>query len=260
MNGHVSRAGGSPLLVSIPHAGTALTDAVAARLTDTGARLPDTDWHVPRLYGFLDGLDASVIEARYSRYVVDLNRPPDDEPLYSGPTTGLFPQVTFDGEPLFRPGAEPGPEARRGALDGIWHPYHRELADMLAAIRRRHGYAILFDAHSIRSMVPRLFEGRLPDLNVGTAGGASCAASLGDAVAGVCADSGYSSVVNGRFRGGYITRAYGAPADGIHAVQLELAQCNYMEESPPFAYRPERAAQLQPVLRRVLETLLAWRP
>jgi len=255
------RDGESPLLVSIPHAGLALTDAVANGLTDIGATLGDTDWHVPRLYAFVDALGASVIEARYSRYVVDLNRPRDDVPLYAGATTGLFPTVSFDGEPLFRSGREPSVAERTRYLEEIWDPYHARIGAALEELRDRHGYALLFDAHTIRSVVPRLFDGCLPDLNVGTADGASCAPSLQAAVQGVCEEAAdYSAVANGRFKGGWITRRFGAPAENVHAVQLELAQCTYMDEAPPFTYRPERAARIQPVLRRVVETLLEWRP
>jgi len=255
------RQGDTPLLVSIPHAGTALTDAVADGLSEIGATLGDTDWHVPALYGFIDPLGASVIEARYSRYVVDLNRPRDDVPLYAGATTGLFPTINFDGEPLFRPGCEPSTQERSRYLQEIWDPYHARIASALAEIRARHGYALLFDAHSIRSVVPRLFDGRLPDLNVGTADGKSCDSALQAAVEAVCADAeDYSWVANGRFKGGWITRSFGAPDEGVHAVQLELAQCTYMDETPPFTYRPERASGIQPALRRVLETLLEWRP
>lgn len=253
--------GGSPLLVSIPHSGTKLTAAVADALTELGATLGDTDWHVPRLYGCLGEYDASILTAHYSRYVVDLNRPPDDTPLYSGATTGLFPRINFDGEPLFHPGREPDEEERRRCLEEIWAPYHRRLAETLTALRDRHGHAVLLDAHTIRSRVPRLFDGRLPDLNLGTADGRSCAHGLEAGLRRICEeDHGYSSIVNGRFKGGYITRQYGRPDDDTHAVQLELAQANYMEESAPFAYQPERAAALQVFLRRFVEVLLAWRP
>lgn len=251
-------SGASPLLVSIPHAGTELTAAVAAGLTESGATLVDTDWHVSALYGFVREYDASVLRGRYSRYVIDLNRPADDTPLYSGPTTGLFPAVDFDGNPLFRPGREPDTSERERYLERIWQPYHRRIADTLAALRERHGHAVLLDAHSIRSRVPRLFRGRLPDLNLGTAGGRSCAPELEAALRRLCEACGFTSVVNGRFKGGYITRAHGDPANDIHAVQLELAQCNYMDEEPPFTYRPERAATLQAFLRRFVDVLLDW--
>jgi N-formylglutamate amidohydrolase len=255
------RAGAGPLLVSIPHAGTALTPAVSAGLNATGAALSDTDWHVPRLYGFLDDSDANILEAQYSRYVVDLNRPADDTPLYRGATTGLFPEITFDGDPLFREGAAPSAEAREASLETIWQPYHNCIAETLAGLRERHGYALLLDAHSIRSQVPRLFDGPLPALNIGTADGTSCADDLEARVRDVCAAApGYDSVVNGRFKGGHITRHHGRPQENIHAVQLELAQRHYMQETAPFEYRPERAEQLQGVLRQVVQTMLEWRP
>ncbi|WP_372610252.1 N-formylglutamate deformylase [Halomonas sp.] len=252
--------GASPVLVSIPHASTKLTDAVRAGLAPAGQPLGDTDWHVPRLYAFLEELDVSVIAARYSRYVVDLNRPPDDSPLYAGATTGLFPETTFDGEPLFVAGGAPGEQERARCLEAVWRPYHECIRATLAALRDRHGYAVLFDAHSIRSRVPRLFDGRLSDLNLGTADGTSCARSLETGLQAICRASDYSDALNGRFKGGHITRHFGAPDQGIHAVQLELAQTNYMDETAPFTWRPERAAELQVVLRRCIEWLLAWSP
>lgn len=251
-------AGESPLLVSFPHSGTGLTPAVAAGLTDCGRSLGDTDWHAPELYGFLRGHDASLLLARYSRYVIDLNRPADDTPLYSGATTGLFPDINFDGEPLFETGAAPSPEERQRYLDEIWQPYHQCIRAALEEIRERHGYAVLFDVHTIRSQVPRLFEGQLPDLNLGTADGTSCDPALAQQLQEVLESSPFTTVVNGRFKGGYITRQYGEPERNIHAVQLELAQRNYMVEEPPFDYRPERAETLQPVLQRFVGALLDW--
>ncbi len=255
---YVFEPGESPLLVSIPHAGTALTPEVEAGLSATGATLGDTDWHVPRLYGFLREHAVSVIRGCYSRYVVDLNRPPDDTPLYSGATTGLFPTINFDGEPLFRAGCEPTAADRQRYLEQIWRPYHERLASALQALRATHGHAVLLDAHSIRSQVPRLFEGTLPDLNLGTVDGTSGSPALEKQLAALCSGSGFTTVTNGRFKGGYITRAYGDPAAGIHAIQLELAQRNYMDEEPPFPYREQRAIDLQAFLRRFVAALLDW--
>lgn len=258
MDPYAIAVGESPLLVSFPHSGTGLTPAVEAALTPLGRTLGDTDWHAPELYGFLRSHDVTVLQARYSRYVIDLNRPADDTPLYSGATTGLFPDINFDGEPLFEAGAAPDEAERQRCLDEIWRPYHECIRNTLAHIRERHGYAVLFDVHTIRSRVPRLFEGQLPDLNLGTADGASCDPDLAGRLQEVLESSAFSSVVNGRFKGGYITREYGDPARNIHAVQLELSQRNYMIEEPPYEYRPERAEQLQPVLRRFVATLLDW--
>lgn len=251
--------GRMPLLISMPHAGTRLSTAVEAGLVDAAQSLPDTDWHIPRLYDFAAELGASTLAAGYSRYVIDLNRPADDQPLYAGATTGLYPSTLFDGTPLFREGAEPSAEERARYLAEVWTPYHRTLQDELARLKREFGYALLFDAHSICSRVPNLFDGRLPDFNLGTFAGASCAPELAARLQAACAGAaGYSQVLNGRFKGGHITRHYGQPAAHIHAVQLELAQCTYMDEQPPFAYREDLAAPTRQVLRQLLETLLAW--
>ncbi|MDF2784847.1 MAG: N-formylglutamate amidohydrolase [Pantoea eucrina] len=246
-----------PLLISIPHAGTQLTPEVAAGLSDAARSLPDTDWHLPQLYDFAHDLGASVLTGRYSRFVIDLNRPPDDQPLYTTATTGLWPETLFDGTPVFAPGMTPDSATRQRYLQTLWQPYHQQLQQELARLKAQYGYALLFDAHSIASRVPRLFSGVLPDLNLGTHDGASCSAAVSDALRQVCTDQQrFSWVMNGRFKGGYITRAYGQPAQGVEAVQLELAQHNYMDESLPFTWQPARASQLQPVLQQLLGALL----
>lgn len=254
--------GEAPLLVSVPHAGLEIPDAIEARLSEQARARPDTDWHVNRLYDFLDGIGAGVIVARHSRYVVDLNRPPNDEALYSGQaTTGLAPTTTFAGDPLYADGAEPAPEEVAERVAAFWRPYHDKLAEVLADLRARHGFALLWDAHSIRSEVPRLFNGKLPDLNLGTNGGASCAPDLGRRIATIAGNQArYSHVVNGRFKGGYITRHYGRPAEGVHAIQLELSQATYMNEDPPFAFREDLAAAIRPLLRQLLTSVATWTP
>lgn len=255
--------GDGPLVISIPHCGTELAPGLADRLTEDALTLRDTDWHVPRLYDFAAELGATVIAARYSRYVVDLNRPSTGESLYPGQaTTGLCPTTLFDGSPLYRDGAEPDAAEVAARVEQYWRPYHAALADAVAQAKARHGRALLYDAHSIRSQVPRLFEGRLPDLNLGTARGTSCPEPLRLKLAAVIAeaeDDGFTGVVDGRFVGGHITRHYGRPAEGVYAVQMELAQDRYMDESgPPFAYLPDRADRLRPHLRRLLEVMAAW--
>ncbi|MDF7657433.1 N-formylglutamate deformylase [Erwiniaceae bacterium L1_54_6] len=246
-----------PLLVSIPHAGTQLTPEVDAGLSDAARGLPDTDWHIPLLYDFVRDLGASVLIGHYSRFVIDLNRPADNQPLYTTATTGLYPETLFDGTPTFATGKTPTAEQRQGYLDHIWHPYHQQLQQELARLQAQHGYALLFDAHSIASVIPRLFDGPLPDLNIGTNEGASCTPAVTAAIQAVCeAQDDYSWVINGRFKGGYITRAYGQPQQGVQAVQLELAQINYMDETPPFAWQQARAAQLQQVLKPLIQAFL----
>ena len=252
--------GETPLLISIPHVGTDLPSGIAENLTETARPLPDTDWHLTRLYEFAAALGANVLSARYSRFAIDLNRPPDDAPLYATATTGLYPETLFDGTPVFRPGGTPTKSERAAFLAEIWRPYHERIIAELARIKAQFGYAVLFDAHSIRGFIPRLFEGELPDFNIGTNEGRSAAASLTDRLAAACTAPGYRHVVNGRFKGGYITRNYGDPARGIHAVQLELAQRTYMREALPFDYIEAQAMKVQPILKRFVETLIGWRP
>jgi N-formylglutamate amidohydrolase len=245
-----------PLLVSMPHVGTALPDGFAGRLTEPARALPDTDWHLPLLYDFLAELGCSVLVAHYSRLVIDLNRPPDDAPLYTTATTGLIPPLLFDGTPVYRPGTAPDEPEKRVRVDHYWRPFHAKLGGELARLRQAYGTAVLFEAHSIRSEVPRLFPGRLPDFNMGTNDGDSADPGLAKRLFGILGHApGYTGVLNGRFKGGYNTRHYGAPARDIHAVQLELVQATYMDETPPFAFRPDRAAAVRPTLRRFVEAL-----
>ncbi|MBS0212651.1 MAG: N-formylglutamate deformylase [Proteobacteria bacterium] len=246
-----------PMLVSLPHDGTALPESLAARMTPTAQRVPDTDWHVARLYAFARTMGASVIVPKYSRYVVDLNRPPDDISLYPGQnTTGLCPSVQFSGEPVYREGQTPAPDEIAARVETYWRPYHEALRDELERIRALHGRVLLWEGHSIRGEVPFLFDGRLPDFNVGTAGGASCAAAVQQRIAAVLeAQSGYDFVLNGRFKGGYITRHYGDPAHGIGAVQLEISQRIYMDEAT-FAWDEAKSAAAQTVIQSLIEAAL----
>lgn len=246
--------GTTPLLVSVPHDGRVMPPDITARMTAKGRAAPDTDWHVARLYDFVTDLGASVVTAQYSRYVVDLNRPPGDDPLYPGSaTTGLCPEITFAGDAVYEDGHGVPARERQARVARYWRPYHQRIASTLAALRERHGYALLWDAHSIVSRAPRLFDGELPVLNLGTFGGRSCASPIETALTEVVSSADYSSVVNGRFTGGYITRHYGDPANHVHAVQLELAQRSYMDETT-LRYDADRAARLAAVLRRLLET------
>ena len=252
--------GDSPLLISMPHVGTQLPEAVRTGLIPEALDLRDTDWHLPRLYDFACELGASVLSARYSRFAIDLNRPSDDKPLYQTATTGLYPDVLFDGTPLFQPGKTSDAASRQRYLQEIWQPYHDRIAAELARLKAKFGYAVLFDAHSIKGEIPRLFDGLLPDFNIGTNNGAACAAALADRLAAVCNAPGYRHVVNGRFKGGHITRHYGQPEQGIHAVQLELAQRTYMREAAPFDYLPAVADRVRPVLRRFVQALIDFHP
>jgi N-formylglutamate deformylase len=217
-------------------------------------RVPDTDWHVSRLYAFARELGASVIVPRHSRYVVDLNRPPDDTSLYPGQnTTGLCPIVQFSGEPVYLPDQEPTHDEILERVDRYWRPYHEALVAEIARIKTAHGRVVLWEGHSIRSVVPFLFDGRLPDFNLGTSSGASCSPATQQRLVGVLeGQHDYSFVVNGRFKGGYITRHYGKPGQGVDAVQLELAQCNYMDEGS-FAWSESKAPGVQRVIRDLLQ-------
>ncbi len=249
--------GTAPLLLSLPHDGSLIPAPLAARMVESARRAPDTDWHVSRLYAFALDMGASVLVPRHSRYVVDLNRPPDDTSLYPGQnTTGLCPAVQFSGEPVYLEGQAPGPEEVAERVERYWRPYHDTLAAELDRIRGEHGRAVLWEGHSIRGELPFLFEGRLPDLNLGTAAGRSCLPQLQARLENVlAAQADYDWVANGRFKGGYITRHYGDPEIGVQAVQMEISQRNYMDEDS-FAYDEAKAARLQTLLRALLRAAL----
>jgi N-formylglutamate deformylase len=251
--------GNVPVVVSIPHVGTHVPPAILERFTPAAKQLPDTDWHVDRLYAFAKEMGVHMVVATHSRYVVDLNRATDGQSLYPGKfTTGLCPATLFNGDPLYLEGKEPDKEEIDKRINDYWRPYHNQLNHLLRDLQQSSKRVVLFDAHSICSRVPTLFEGRLPDLNFGTADGASVDKKLSEALVESVQRSRYSVVLNGRFKGGYITRNYGAPDKGIHAVQLELAQVNYMNEEHPFAYDEAKAAQLQVVLKEALLLVVQW--
>jgi N-formylglutamate deformylase len=254
------KAGRLPMLVSMPHAGTDIPDEVEGSLMPCAAARADTDWHLPELYAFLEEMGISTISARWSRYLIDLNRPPENTNLYPGlDTTGLCPLDTFGRERLYREGMEPDQAEVQRRLARYWQPYHTQLQEELDRLKALHGRVVLWEAHSIASIVPRFFDGKLPDLNFGTAQGTSCAPGLEAAVLDVArAQERFSIALNGRFKGGHITRHYGQPALGVHAIQLEKCQYLYMNEAPPFAYRPDRAATLQPLLRDMVKAAVDW--
>ena len=252
--------GDGPVVFGLPHTGKWLPQDVFARLNPRGQALADTDWHVDRLY---DGLlpSATTVRATFHRYLIDANRAPSGDSLYPGQnTTGLVPLTDFDGVPIWSETPDATEiEARRAAYHA---PYHAALAAELARVYAQHGVAILYDCHSICSHIPFLFDGTLPDFNIGTNGGTTCAPRIEQAVTAICAQAkGYTSVLNGRFKGGWTTRHYGQPDTGIHAIQMELAQSTHLStEAPPFSYDSAKAERVRPHLRRILETLETLAP
>ncbi len=254
--------GWTPLVLSLPHVGTALPGDLKSGYAERALQVEDTDWHLERLYDFAKTLGTSIIVPRITRYVIDLNRPPDDTPMYPGASnTELCPTHFFNGDALYVDGSAPDAfEVTRRRLI-YWQPYHDALRAELERVRAQFGYALLWDGHSIRSEIPWLFDGKLPDLNLGTASGTSCAASLRIALTDELRRSPeFSHAIDGRFKGGYITRNYGRPGENIHAVQMEMCQSLYMHESLPFDYLSDRAVRVQPLLRRLLEIMLTWQP
>lgn len=248
--------GDSPVVLGMPHAGLHLPEAALGALNETGRALADTDWNIDRLYGgLLPG--ATVVRAMFHRYVIDANRDPSGASLYPGQaTTGLCPLTDFDGAALYRNDWQPDEAEVARRLRAFHAPYHAALEAELDRVRKRHGLAILYDCHSIRSRIPFLFDATLPDFNIGTHDGAACSLEIEQAVRDICGRAqGFTSVVNGRFKGGWTTRHYGRPAAGIHVIQMELAQKTYMDEAAPWTYRSDRAARLRPHLRTILETL-----
>ncbi len=254
---HISK-GNSPVVLAMPHSGIFVPKAIKDGLNENGRKLADTDWHVDRLYrGLLPG--ATIVRAHFHRYVIDANRDPTGISLYPGQnTTGLCPVTDFDGRSIYKKGCEPdADEIERRRLD-FHAPYHQALTNEIKRLHRRHKNIVLYDCHSIRSHVPFLFEGALPDFNIGTNNGTTCDPRLEKTVADICENAqGFTSITNGRFKGGWTTRHYGQPKSGVHAIQMELAQKTYMEEQAPWAYRSSRARKTRKILREVLEAVYA---
>jgi len=250
MNSYTFDKGVLPLLICVPHDGRQLSSDMQGELSDAGGSLPDTDWHVSKLYDFASEIGASMLTANYSRYVVDLNRPADDSALYEGQlSTGLFPLKTFAGEDIYSDKMTIDTEYR---IKTYWRPYHEKIEATLVELCAIHGYALLWDAHSITSRVPTLFDGELPVLNIGTWDGRSCGQEIADAVVRAAESGAYEAVHNARFKGGFTTRHYGRPDRNVHAIQLELAQRAYMDEVTT-DYDLDKASQLREVLRGMLD-------
>jgi N-formylglutamate deformylase len=255
--------GSTPLLVSVPHAGREIPPGLRERFVPRALDVEDTDWHLDRLYAFAhERLGASLLLPRHSRYVVDLNRPSDNAPMYPGANnTELCPTRFFTGEPLYRDGRAPDDADVRERVERYWQPYHDALRGELARLKAAHGHAMLFEGHSIKSRLPWLFDGQLPDLNLGTVDGSSCDPALRSALGAVlAAQDDWTHVVDGRFKGGHITRHYGDPSQGVHAVQLEMCWRCYLDEERPQQWDDERAQRITPLLERLLRTMSGWRP
>lgn len=259
MSGFVSaHVGDSPLILSFPHTGTDIPPDIEDGLVDADLARQDTDWWVDRLYEpLVESLKAGTVRTSMSRTVIDPNRDPSGASLYPGQnTTGLCTTMTFDGVPLYRPGCEPDEEEVARRRDLYYRPYHAALANLIAATRERHGWCVLYDCHSIRSVVPRLFDGELPVFNLGTNSSASCAPSIREVAWELASSSPYSAVIDGRFKGGWITRHFGKPAEHVHAIQMELAQRAYLEEEgPPWSFHERKAKRLRRWLRDVIDVI-----
>jgi len=249
--------GNSPLLVSFPHDGTRIPPELISRFSESGKSNVDCDWFISDLYAFISALDISFIKPAYSRYVVDLNRSPEGEALYPGRMeTTICPLTTFSGDPVYLPGNEPDKNEIQSRIDTYWQPYHRHIRDELERLRTIHGKAVLWDAHSIASELPRLFNGQLPDLNFGTADGASCQPQVIEKVTMLAKQhSDYSVVLNGRFKGGYITRHYGEAENNVNAIQLEINQSNYLAKTNTPQIGREKAQQLSQLLQQFIQLL-----
>ncbi|MFL5181657.1 MAG: N-formylglutamate deformylase [Microvirga sp.] len=261
------RRGQAPLIVSLPHTGTDIPTSFEHGLVSLWLSRKDTDWWMERLYAFAADLDATIVRTAISRTVIDVNRDPSGDSLYPGQvTTGLVPTETFDGEPLYKAGAEPTGDAVAERRMRFFDPYHAALRVEIERLRRLAPQIVLYDCHSIRSAIPRLFDGVLPNFNIGTNGGGSCAPALSDAIVAACGASDFSAVVNGRFKGGFITRSLGRPDQGVHAIQMELACRGYMpeplgpvtERNWPPAYDPATAEPMRATLETVLRACLAF--
>lgn len=253
------KRGSSPIILGMPHTGTHVPAGTWERLNDLGRELADTDWHVHQLYnGLLP--DATVVRATYHRYVIDANRDPADISLYPGQnSTNLIPSTDFNGRPICKAGQEPNADEVANLVQALHTPYHDALRAEIKRVRKIHGEAILCDCHSIRSKIPFLFEGTLPDINIGTNSGRSCDSTIEAAALDVASHAeGYTYALNGRFKGGWTTRHHGQPHRGVHAIQMELTQSTHLQrESAPFAYDPDKAEKIRVHLANILQRIEA---
>ena len=261
MNPVVVQTGNSPLILGQPHGGTYIPDDIAVQLNENGLGFADTDWHINRLFNLLVD-DVTVVGATFHRYVIDANRDPAGVSLYPGQnTTMLCPTTDFDGKSIWREGYAPGAAETERRRREFHVPYHKALAEQIARIKAVHGFAILFDCHSIRSNIPFLFDGTLPVFNTGTNDSKTCHFAIEQAVVDVCEETdAHSHILNGRFKGGWTTRHYGNPQSGVHAIQMELAQRSYMHERPPWDYALDKASDLRPHLKKMLQRLQDMSP
>jgi N-formylglutamate deformylase len=243
------------MLISMPHNGQHIPEGIADSMISSTTSVADTDWYMDKLYSFAQAMGIYVLSPKYSRSVIDLNRDPNGEVLYAGANnTELCPTTAFDLSPLYIEGKQPSNQEITRRVKHYWQPYHQALGDTLAKLKQQHGKVILLDAHSIMSQVPRFFSGKLPDFNFGTANGRSCSHTLLESIKKLDLTP-YSSVYNGRFKGGYITRTYGDPVNNIHAIQLELSQHTYMDE-PTSHYNEQKAARVKMQLTCFVQCLV----
>ena len=257
---YIFHRGTEPLFITMPHVGTDIPPGIAARFSREALTVPDTDWHIEKLYAFARDMGASVLQAKWSRYVVDLNRPPDDQSLYPGQaTTGLCPVIRFDGGEIYQPGQQPQAAETDERRQQYWQPWHDKLQETLSSLREQFPRVVMWDAHSIRSVLPQFFCGKLPDFSIGTNDGQSCDPELERSIADLAQQSApFTMVSNGRYKGGYITRHYAAPDRGIHTLQMELTQSAYMREAPPWTWDGGRAVVLQKRLKEMLGSPLLF--
>ncbi len=243
------------VLISMPHNGQAIPDDIANTMTENGKSVADTDWYMDKLYDFSQQLGAYTLVPKYSRYVIDLNRSTTNENLYPGAnSTELCPTSAFDLSPLYLTDQQPTQDEINRRITLYWQPYHQAIQNTLAEMKQQYKQVILLEAHSILSHVPRFFEGQLPDFNFGTVDGKSCSDELINQVNSLDF-SPYSIITNGRFKGGYITRAYAQPENNIHTLQLELSQHTYMNE-PTDIYNIEKAQQVKKKLQMLVQCLI----
>ena len=253
-------SGNSPIILGMPHTGTYVPGGVFSKLNANGQTLADTDWHIDKLYEGLLGV-ATIVRANFHRYVIDANRDPSGKSLYPGQnTTSICPLTDFDGEAIYIAGQEPDESDIALRIAEFHVPYHAALAAEIKRVREKFGVAILYDCHSIRSHIPFLFDGRLPDFNIGTNEGQTCAPEIEQITHDICQEAdGFTIILNGRFKGGWTTRHYGLPRNGVHAIQMELAQCRYLEsEQLPFNYSSEKSTSLRLYLKQILDQLSSW--